>query len=400
VKLPASAVLGVLRQVSHRLPVTSRQLRELLSLFETSAHRIDCVVLLYLQVVDLQSEKVFRVRFEEKSELAQLRQRLGHLVFLPYMQPEQFEFEFDLAKHDQRLAANVIFNLRSKEHLGAFRNPVFLREGVNVPLISGVPRTWEYMDKIPNSGFLSGTYKVSADDRKWQARKALMQQFGNWRCNFEKNEVMWWRGAAEVPQDVLDFMEFLTGNFKDLQEPFSIIDGSGSSNSEISLQEWIDGTERLNFSKFDGPLKAIRIERIFRFLDDATGLITLDKWRALQELWDELNLQVNDFAGFAVRHFDYSIDALERTWHALDSDASGMISSVEWNQVVPEGFGFFGPIATLFNFIDKDDEGTISVQEFNALRPSFEAYADAALTRLTKHRDGQLAQWQKHLVER
>jgi len=355
---------------------------------------------LYLQVVDLQSEKVFRVRFEEKSELAQLRQRLGHLVFLPYMQPEQFEFEFDLAKHDQRLAANVIFNLRSKEHLGAFRNPVFLREGVNVPLISGVPRTWEYMDKIPNSGFLSGTYKVSADDRKWQARKALMQQFGNWRCNFEKNEVMWWRGAAEVPQDVLDFMEFLTGNFKDLQEPFSIIDGSGSSNSEISLQEWIDGTERLNFSKFDGPLKAIRIERIFRFLDDATGLITLDKWRALQELWDELNLQVNDFAGFAVRHFDYSIDALERTWHALDSDASGMISSVEWNQVVPEGFGFFGPIATLFNFIDKDDEGTISVQEFNALRPSFEAYADAALTRLTKHRDGQLAQWQKHLVER
>jgi len=50
-------------------------------------------------------------------------------VLFPYIQPERFDFEYDLTFEDHRLASFVIFQLVEKEGEGNLKDPVFTANG-------------------------------------------------------------------------------------------------------------------------------------------------------------------------------------------------------------------------------------------------------------------------------
>jgi len=53
-------------------------------------------------------------------------------------------------------------------------------------------------------------------------------------------------------------------------------------------------------------------------------------------------------------------------WSTLDKDGSGEIDLNEWIEVCEE-IGFFGETVPIFRYLDSDDEGTISRDEFEFL---------------------------------
>lgn len=148
--------LQALGMVSHYIYVSSQQLRELLGSWIEASARADCFVLVFNRVADMHNEKVFRVRFGDASELERLRQRLGHVVYFPFIQPEQAQFRLDFGLHDQRLAASILVQLAGKERGGNLRKASFVRDGKADELSMGVPRSWEVMAKLPKDGTFEG----------------------------------------------------------------------------------------------------------------------------------------------------------------------------------------------------------------------------------------------------
>jgi len=65
---------------------------------------------------------------------------------------------------------------------------------------------------------------------------------------------------------------------------------------------------------------------------------------------------------FCIRTFG----GLEEAWEKLDDDGSGEIDEEEWSEALQRA-GFFGLSGPIFSFLDKDDEGTVSLDEFELL---------------------------------
>lgn len=213
-------------------------------------------------------------------------------------------------------------------------------------------------------------------------------RFGYWECEFGRRDISWCLNADEVNPDVLDFVEFLAGRFKDISEAFTKLEGY-YGNGELTQREFVESLEEFDFKEFDGPRKEERVRGLFHFLDaKRDGIVNAKNFGVLEEILCEMNLQVHDFASFVTRRFDYALDSLEKAWNALDCDGSGNINADEWEEAICEKFRFFGPAANLFRFMDKDNEGTISFEEFEALEPIIQNYRDEALTRLTRKRGG------------
>merc|ERR1712039_645723 len=97
----------------------------------------------------------------------------------------------------------------------------------------------------------------------------------------------------------------------------------------------------------------------------------------LMNLWKEMRQSIREFVQFLERTFSRKDkkasncpdeeDALDAAWDFIDDDGSGEISEDEWVAIVQESLHYFGPCITIFHFLDKDDEGTVSLDEFRAL---------------------------------
>jgi len=103
--------IKVTRNLAHYINLTSVQMRQILGVYRTSELREEALVTTFFRIVDIHNEKIFRVRYEEQLELDKLRQRLGYCTFFTYIQPEQVTYDFNFAKYDQRLAANIFFGI-------------------------------------------------------------------------------------------------------------------------------------------------------------------------------------------------------------------------------------------------------------------------------------------------
>jgi len=100
-----------------------------------------------------------------------------------------------------------------------------------------------------------------------------------------------------------------------------------------------------------------------------------------------MNLSLLEFVSFIARQFDYRSDVLEEAWSVLDSDRSGSISADEWESIVKDKLQFFGATRIIFNYLDKDDEGTVSLDEFMAL----EKFMDQATAHMLSLRNKRMA---------
>jgi len=360
--------INVMRQVSDRFYLTALQLRELLGVFGNDLLRADVFVLLYFRVVDIYNEKVFRARFDSVKELQVLQHRLGHATCFPFLQPENASFELDLACNDQRLVAWFLFTFMNREKVENLKHVSFIDAKGNVdPMDKGVPRIWEFFERIPTGGTFKATYISAPEDRHFMTRRMLYEKYGQWKCTVTERDVMWWTGLTEAPPDVTEFLEFLTSRFSNVMDAFYKIDGV-HGNGVISSREFYEGLKSMECKKFAGPDEEERIMHVFRYLDPSgEGGVSTTEWNVLDQLWKEMILCLEEFVKFLYRAFDFSVNFLEEAWEYLDSDDSAQITIEEWDAVVKMDFCYFGPTTVIFHFLDTGDEGSVSWEEFKTL---------------------------------
>merc|ERR1712176_1639256 len=151
------------------------------------------------------------------------------------------------------------------------------------------------------------------------------------------------------------------------------------------MGEFKAGLEKMKCHKFIDPTikdKALqaskefqRISNVFRYLDPSgEGEVSEGEWGILMNLWKEMRQSIREFVQFLERTFsrkdargNVEEDALDAAWEFIDDDGSGEISEDEWVAIVQESLHYFGPCVVIFHFLDKDDEGTVSLDEFRAL---------------------------------
>lgn len=415
--------LKVLRRVSDQVCVDAMQLREMLGVLVADDHgRAELFVMLFFRVVDMKNEKTFRVRFTDQREIADLRRRLGYMVTFPFVQPEMAKFELDFSVHDQRLAINTLVRYAAKEGWEKgkdnLRGPRYDMLGLQDPmplyvmgdgtvndLALGVPRSWETFEKMPVSGTFSATYTCGPEHRDLKLRSRDLAAFGGWSLRVdEEEEVEWWAAATDSPPDVLAFLEFLVSRFHSVEDAFRTLDVH--KVGQVTVTAFEEGLESLKCKKFRGPEQRSRIEKVFRHLDvDNGGRISNREWDVLGDLWKELRTSITEFVHFLERHFadpasgsetesvssdgsdgsskseewsaqphrkrrNVAFDCghvLERAWVRLAQDQLGGITEREWIELVRTQLRYFGPSDIIFRFLDSDDGGTISWDEFERL---------------------------------
>lgn len=227
----------------------------------------------------------------------------------------------------------------------------------------GIPRSWDFMDKMPKGGILEVAYKCAPEERNFKHRKACLETFGSSKMTQKEEDVMWWSAIQEAPEDVLEYLEFLTSRYKDIYAAFTFIDGE-DGNGNISWSEFEEGYRAMGCKKFAGPDERLKLKNVFRYLDPSgEGQVSKDEWGVLELLWKEIRLSISEFVQFCNRAFG---NDLELWWSSLDEDGSGEIDEEEWVTALQDA-GFFGPARPIFAYLDKDDEGTVSFDEFEAL---------------------------------
>jgi len=355
--------INAITPTSHYWYLTSLQMRGLMGIFKDTDVRAEIFVRLALRLIDIHNEKIFRARFEDESEFGRLLNRLGHAAFFPSIQPEQTKFSFNYGCYDQRLAANMLIGLAREENDRNIIDFVYTRvDGTVDPLPMGIPRSWETFSNMPADGTFTCTYVCAPEDRKYAKRKALCKKYGYYTAPEQQKDVMWWSSIATCPEDVVEFVEFINSNFKNIWRPFRIIDGP-DGNGEISFIEFLIGMKKMKCKKFAGPDEDERIKNVFRYLDPSgEGSVSKGEWSVLQQLYEEIRLSIKEFVEFCIRTFG----GLEEAWEKLDDDGGGEIDFDEWSQALQRA-GFFGLAGPIFSFLDKDDEGTVSLDEFELL---------------------------------
>jgi len=356
--------IQVIRLLAHHLYLTCFQMRRLLGNFKTSEFRREALVCLFFRIVDIQNEKAFRVRYEEQSELDVLRNRLGFMNFFPYIQPEQTAYDLDFQFYDQRMAANTILSLSTSERRDNITDPKYTRPDGTVDIMPmGVPRSWDVFAKMPKEGVFHFVYKCSPEDRKFSSRKNLLENFGRFKVETDEEDVKWWAAPNEAPDDVLEFIFWIRATYQDTTQAFRAFDGP-DGNGVILMREFEEGMRKLKCKKFKGKNEKERWQAIFRYMDPSgEGQVSLSEFLTLDQFWAEVRFSILEFLDWTHRTFGPSLQA---AWDALDDDQSGEISIDEWEATLDK-VGYFGTSGPIFSYVDQDDEGNVSWEEFQAL---------------------------------
>lgn len=348
---------------SHFWYLDCLQLRALTGIFESPAIRAETFARLATRIVDPHNEKVFRSRFADQQEFQTLLNRLGHVFYFPFIQPEQTCFRFHLSDSEQRGALNLLIRLSKEENKDNIRDAILKKiDGSVDELLVGLPESWQTFENISRSGTLTLRYECSPDDRNYEFRASLLETYGYVQPPLE-HEVLWWSSITTCPPDVVEFVEFLNASFESLTDAFEALIGTSDA---VSLQDFEDGVlTNMRCRKFNGPQERERVRDVFRYLDPSgEGLISHNEWRVLDQIFKEVQLCIKEFVQFCERTFGIS---WPKIWNAIDVDGSGEINAEEWKDIC-KSYGFFGPSRPIFAFLDMDDTGSISAKEFDLLK--------------------------------
>jgi len=362
--------LKVLKSISHQFFLSSSHIRHLVGFFRNDSDREDALVFFWPRVVDKYNAKIFRVRFEKQEDVVRLQERLGYVSFFPYMQPENARFRFNMSVYEQRLAASLFVTLMLREMPGNIKDPLYeRRDGSRDSLVMGVPRSWADLKGCPSDGIFSGRYSCAPENRDYEFRRRLAETYGYYDAKImagtKEQDIMWWTGLTEPPEDVLDLLEFFISRFQNCDEAFrKIVSLSDTKSQLITLRVFQSALRAMECGKFKGEDETKRLQAIFRYLDPGgEGSISLDEWRVLGQLWSEFDLTIREFVQFLQIAFG---EDLSDAWNALDDDGSGSLSQQEWFEAV-EKIGYFGPARVIFALLDNTDDGSIEKDEFEVL---------------------------------
>lgn len=247
----------------------------------------------------------------------------------------------------------------------------------------GIPHSWEQLDRLPPAGIFTATYLCAPEDRLFKRRLENLEEYGNWTHlkGLDDKHVMWWASVDDVPEDVFEFLLFVMTSYKDVSHAFKLFDRHNRGN--ISFDEFVAGVEKTGTHRFEVTLKRSdtlqsklerakaeddakqkRLKGIFGYLDTgAEGTLSVQEFRILQEMWQEVRLSIIQFVGFTDRMFGGD---LKVAWRHFDSKRTSAIGIERWRKACDSG-GYFGPVKPIWRFLDYNDNGTVSFKEFQLL---------------------------------
>jgi len=349
----ANASRGKLKREFTQLCLTRDLLRRKAHFTEQVELRSEIFVLLFFRLTDIWNEKVFRVRFEDSQEVLKLMKRLGMVTFFPFIQPEYFYFEYDFAMYDERIAASLLVQLNSKESPRgtAIADYTYTHvDGKADKLPHGIPQSWNAFNKMPHEGKFRGVYLCSPEERNFKVRRDNLLKYGYWEMDITQNEVRWWAGLQEAPEDVIIYVEWMIPRHASVDAAYHSLWSSHNAGSPrgFNIHSFERGLLGQGFKLFDGQNQHERIRTLFRYLDvSQEGEVSIGEWRVLKLLWQEIELSVEEFEKFVHRTFQGS---LRLAWDFFDEDASGEITFQEFKEAVNK-VGYFGPVKQTFSCI-------------------------------------------------
>lgn len=360
--------VSAIRAVSPYCSFTCEQVRELLVLITNRADRIAVFPCCFFRIVDIQNEKLVRVRFS-LSEVEDLRSRIGHAVWFPFMQPEKEKIKLDFMVNDQRLATNLFVLLTIKENTFIPDGEIEREDGSKEVLTMGVPRSWQALSSIPTKGVFLGTYTVGTEARSLGGRRGLLQTFGRWQLEGSDQEVeesmKWSSSLIDIPHDVIAVMQVLKQSYGSLSDAFLQVKGEKESGGEkvMNMREFEGLVGGLLSQRLRGKEEKA-VETVFRYLDSSgKGEVNAKGWAVLDELWVELELQTRDLLTAIRSRFEN----LGEAWAKFDRRSSGKLNFEDW-RVGLEEVGFFGSVETMFKAFDIQQSGVISQDQFFSLQ--------------------------------
>jgi len=323
--------------------LTCEQLRKLLVRIDIHSVRHDIFIMFIFRLVDIHNEKLCRAKFTQ-AEVAALLNRLGHTTFFPFIQVEQVKFELDFAMHDQRMAAFILLNLHEKEQ-GELRHASYVREdGTLDKFPHGVPRSWHILEKVPAGGVARFDYLAAFSCMNFPYRHSLLETYGRWKAKKERSEVTWWRGLTETPDDVVLFAICTKRMFPSIDVAFQAF----LKDEKLKTLNWnsfLAAMQEMHWKWFHLPEAKKRLHKIFDMLAvwKKTREVTLEEFRVLGQVCDEMELQLREFKEFAGWRFGGHVDQL---WSFVDAQKLGRISSEQW-QTEMNNAGYFGDATLL-----------------------------------------------------
>jgi len=142
--------IEAITKTSHYFFLNSLQMRSLTGIFLNTSVRCELIVRLFLRITDMHNEKIFRARFDDATEFANLQNRLGHTTFFPFMQPEQGVFELDLGVFDQRIAFHILLSISVAEARDNLRDyTMIMPDGSLENFTAGMPVVGTSLTEYP-----------------------------------------------------------------------------------------------------------------------------------------------------------------------------------------------------------------------------------------------------------
>lgn len=62
----------------------------------------------------------------------------------------------------------------------------------------GIPRSWEFQERVPQRGTFKCAYVCAPDERNWEYRKKLFECFALTELRVSEKEVNWWTNVHEA----------------------------------------------------------------------------------------------------------------------------------------------------------------------------------------------------------
>ncbi|CAE7271599.1 Zdhhc8 [Symbiodinium pilosum] len=349
----AQVKVAALRSQAETFYIESRQLRVLVGTFSEPADRIELFVYFFSRILDPQNAKMYKAQLEDFSDVLTLRRRLGFARTFPYIQPEFEQFQLNLERHDERICMTALLALSTRENAGNIRHPQYiLPDGTVDPLKMGIPRSWEFLDRVPQGGTFKCSYVCAPDERNFELRKQLCKSYHF--SDVKEADVSWWTNMIEVPSEVIDLLLMLRENGMDLNKAFDSIDGF-DGNGEIGLGKLHQGLEDLGWRKYKNPASDHELKEqilaVFRCLNAAGhGTLSRSDWNILQQLTKDVEHALAECAQYLVRVHG----SISAAWNALDPELQDDLSREAWLESLKR-LCYFGPGDIVFRFLTASD---------------------------------------------
>eukprot|EP00930_Biecheleria_cincta_P015427 TRINITY_DN12882_c0_g1_i1.p1 TRINITY_DN12882_c0_g1~~TRINITY_DN12882_c0_g1_i1.p1 ORF type:complete len:1373 (+),score=239.44 TRINITY_DN12882_c0_g1_i1:206-4324(+) len=345
--------IKALRNVAQALLVTTLQLRKILgSIFDRDV-RLDAFLVFYFRLADIWNLKVCTARFSSE-ECLTLQERLGHVNFFPFVQPEQNHFELDLSVPDQRLAASIWVKLSLTEGC-PLSGPSFVCEDGFVDKLDNrgtPPQAWSSLAGCPKAGIFHGSYLAAPGQRSLKKRLELLRSHGRWPMldkELQVQDVSWCSSLGDTPDCMIRFVEVIRRHHASLSEAF-IGFGGDETSGMLEFSQFEQACEKSSGDLFKGNT----VIDVFEYLNaSGSGAISKEEWLLLDSIASELDKHASELHQFFLRRFG----GLQEAWEALEE---------EWRASLDK-WGYFGLSRKLFVMLDSSQTGALKFEDFSRI---------------------------------